>query len=558
MYEGFIGVRNDGCGHERLYEGIYLNCSKRSQNSQVLLLELESSPSQVRTRSSVLWLTVFGTIGAALLVLQAIDYINFAVDDVFITLRVAQNAANGLGLVYNPGEWVEGYSNFLWTVMIAGIAKIAGTSYDQPYTLMWAAKGLSFAAGLGTLLLLYRVAKLRMLSSFYALLTVLALIATGSFVLWMCGGLEGTFYAMLLTAAILTVEKYRRSSDTKYFAYLGVILFLASITRPEVLMHSGAMLFVILFTVAKSDRKAVIMKTLIPYAILMAAFFAWRWFTYHDLLPNTFYAKTTGGLKSYVFGIKYLLAGMIFIAGPFILAIPLTIVRGIRSDITVRTALALMASTAFFVSYSSGDWMAGYRFIMPLAPIMLMFGMEAIKSLAGKIDLADRAAMTALTIVSVIVLSGMVFAARQMVRGSIQTMPTGYSQITGHSVGWHEEIGNWFKHNTDGKRTIATGEAGMVAYLNPNMRVIDLYGLLDHYIAHTKKQKLPLDANYLFDQKPDYILLYGSGAAATVVSFSHNSSDFPSVVATSPRFAQEYQLNKHFISMDLFERKSGL
>ncbi|HET6511750.1 MAG TPA: hypothetical protein VFH43_06130 [Candidatus Kapabacteria bacterium] len=512
----------------------------------------------MRTRSSVLWLTVFGGIGVALLILQAIDYINFAVDDVFITLRVAQNAADGLGLVYNAGEWVEGYSNFLWTVMIAGIAKVAGTSYAEPYTLMWVAKGLSFVAGLGTLFLVYRVAKLRMRSAFFSLLTVLALIGTGSFVLWMCGGLEGTFYAMLLTATILLLEKYRQTTDTKYFAYLGVALFLASITRPEVLMHSGAMLLVILFSVAKQDRKALIIKTLIPYGVLMAAFFAWRWFTYNDLLPNTFYAKTTGGLKSYVLGIKYLLAGMIFIAGPFILAIPLTIARGIKSDITVRASLALIASTAFFVSYSSGDWMAGFRFIMPLAPILMLFGMEAIKSIAGKIDLSNRAAMTSLALVTVIILSGMVFAARQMVRGSIQTMPTGYSQITGHSVGWHEEIGNWFKHNTDGKRTIATGEAGMIAYLNPNMRVIDLYGLLDHYIAHTKKKKLPLDANYLFNQKPDYILLYGSGAAATVVSFSHNSSDFPSVVATSPRFAQEYQLKKHFISMDMFERKPDL
>ncbi len=520
-----------------------------------MLLELDSSQTQIRTRSSTLWLIVFGGIGAALLLLQAIDYINFAVDDVFITLRVAQNAANGLGLVYNPGEWVEGYSNFLWTVMIAGIAKVFGTSYDQPYALMWVAKGLSFVAGLATLLLLYRVAKLRMRSSFFSLLTVLALIATGSFVLWMCGGLEGTFYAMLLIASMLLLEKYRQTSDTKYFVHLGILLFLASITRPEVLMHSGVMLLVIFVSVAKDDRKALLIETLIPYGVLMAMFFAWRWFTYHDLLPNTFYAKTTGGLKSYVLGIKYLLAGMIFIAGPFILAIPLTIARGIKSDITVRAAVALIASTSFFVSYSSGDWMAGFRFIMPLAPILLLFGVEAIKSFAIKIDLADRRAMASLAVVTLIILSGMVFAARQMVRGSIQTMPTGYSQITGHAVGWHEEIGNWFADSTDGRRTIATGEAGMIAYLNPNMRVIDLYGLLDHYIAHTKKKKLPLDANYLFDQKPDYILLYGSGAAATVVSFSHNSSDFPSVVATSPRFAQEYQLKKHFISLDLFERK---
>ena len=40
-------------------------------------------------------------------------------DDSFISIRYAQNFADGLGLVYNAGEYVEGYTNFLWTVMLA-------------------------------------------------------------------------------------------------------------------------------------------------------------------------------------------------------------------------------------------------------------------------------------------------------------------------------------------------------------------------------------------------------------------------------------------------------
>jgi hypothetical protein len=37
-------------------------------------------------------------------------------DDAYISFRYAENLANGLGLVFNRGERVEGYSNFLWTV----------------------------------------------------------------------------------------------------------------------------------------------------------------------------------------------------------------------------------------------------------------------------------------------------------------------------------------------------------------------------------------------------------------------------------------------------------
>jgi len=41
-------------------------------------------------------------------------------DDAFISFRYAQNLVSGHGLVFNVGERVEGYTNFLWTLLIAG------------------------------------------------------------------------------------------------------------------------------------------------------------------------------------------------------------------------------------------------------------------------------------------------------------------------------------------------------------------------------------------------------------------------------------------------------
>jgi len=40
-------------------------------------------------------------------------------DDAFISFRYAQNLIDGNGLVYNVGERVEAYTNFLWTILIA-------------------------------------------------------------------------------------------------------------------------------------------------------------------------------------------------------------------------------------------------------------------------------------------------------------------------------------------------------------------------------------------------------------------------------------------------------
>jgi len=40
-------------------------------------------------------------------------------EDAFVSFRYAQNIADGNGPVFNPGERVEGYTNFLWLVLIA-------------------------------------------------------------------------------------------------------------------------------------------------------------------------------------------------------------------------------------------------------------------------------------------------------------------------------------------------------------------------------------------------------------------------------------------------------
>ncbi|MBU2461279.1 hypothetical protein KKH65_00175 [bacterium] len=45
-------------------------------------------------------------------------------DDAFISFRYAENWANGKGLVYNEGERVEGYTNFLRTLIIDLFIKV--------------------------------------------------------------------------------------------------------------------------------------------------------------------------------------------------------------------------------------------------------------------------------------------------------------------------------------------------------------------------------------------------------------------------------------------------
>ena len=68
----------------------------------------------------------------------------FLCDDAFISFRYTRNLLEGHGLVFNPGEYVEGYTNFLWILELAAIWGIFGLPPEH------AAPWLSVAYTVGT------------------------------------------------------------------------------------------------------------------------------------------------------------------------------------------------------------------------------------------------------------------------------------------------------------------------------------------------------------------------------------------------------------------------
>ena len=45
-------------------------------------------------------------------------------DDVFISFRYVDHLLRGQGLVFNPGERVEGYTHFLWVILLAACNRL--------------------------------------------------------------------------------------------------------------------------------------------------------------------------------------------------------------------------------------------------------------------------------------------------------------------------------------------------------------------------------------------------------------------------------------------------
>ena len=63
------------------------------------------------------------TLTAAITVALFYQYRFFFHDDAYISLRYAQTFLNGGGLCWNPGERVEGYTNFLFVLLVSMLGR---------------------------------------------------------------------------------------------------------------------------------------------------------------------------------------------------------------------------------------------------------------------------------------------------------------------------------------------------------------------------------------------------------------------------------------------------
>ena len=231
-------------------------------------------------------------------------------DDAFISFRYARKLLQGHGLVFNPGERVEGYTNFLWVLELAALWGLFGLRPE------YAAPWLSVACTIATLvLLLYWTARVpglqrRGLTAWLALGLVAS---SATFAVWTsAGGLETRQFTMFIVAAVVCLAVHRENRWGLLAASFS--LAGAALTRPE-----GLLIAIICFgwfvgqqrlpdalpgverrryTVAGIVWRLVkglnwreIAYLAAPFALLIAGHFLFRYAYYGEWLPNTYYAK---------------------------------------------------------------------------------------------------------------------------------------------------------------------------------------------------------------------------------------------------------------------------
>lgn len=406
---------------------------------------------------------------------------NFLGDDAFISFRYARHLAEGHGLTWNPGERVEGYTNFLWVLLLAGGM---GLGID-PETL---SRGLGIASGSAVLVLVGWFAARRFgARTVLAFLPPALLASNRSFAAWSTGGLETMFFTLLVSAGLIAFLVERERNVTWSFAS-PLLLAAATLTRPDGALFVLPLGMLFLVDVARGTRSfRTALLWVAPYALIVGVHLAWR-HAYHGFwVPNTFYAKVPG--LRWERGLRYLSLfhedyGILWMLPLGVLALAL------RRDALPWVLSGTIALQVVYLAAVGGDRFE-FRLLVSVLPALYLWLADGAHLLAG-IALRGRLGRwgpSAAACLLAALLLGMTHAGS--VRPEARAERFEVASVEGvafygrHRARQGKLLRAWIRRGLLPRDVIlATGGAGAVPYYT-DWTTVDYRGLNDIVVAHT-------------------------------------------------------------------------
>ena len=433
-------------------------------------------------------------------------FLNWTNDDAYISYRYAENLKGGKGLVFNPGEKVEGFSNFLWVIILAFFNLLGISS-------LLASKILSFFLSWLLILLIFKTAQAFGLDKLFACLCALTFSFSSSLAYFAMSGLETIFYALLLLLGVFINEKYEKKPDKKSLFLLYGALFAAALTRPEgllfLLISSGYHILKKIIP-GKGIRLKNILQIQLLFLFLYASLILIRYWYYGDLLPNTFYAKPQGTFVEQGFSAFFSNFINALFSGSFLL-LPVLFLFAKRRYLTKYLyPLLFCIGQMVFMSYA-GDWMAFGRFFSPVLPIViiLFFGLLSLT------EVYFEKARLKLSMKFLFILFLGIFAGLNSFQtGKALLNRDAYPYLVMNSS-LLVQTGKWLNQNFPPETVLSLRRQGALPYYS-GMKSIDILGLTEKEIARTLyKEKDAIKANkinaeYILKQRPDVLILFSS------------------------------------------------
>ncbi len=491
-------------------------------------------------------LIILISLGISLVIVAIYNYYlqPWTLDDSFITFRYAENFAEGKGIVYNEGEYVEGYTCFLWVILLAGLKKLG-------LDLLLASKvlGISF-----TFLTIFLASQIHKIISgthwLVSLISVLLMGTFGTFTAWAMSGMETSMTAFLIFLTFLlfgTLISRNSKSKIGYF-FVGILSALATMSRPDAGIILPVLVFCAVIYCYKEKKWAIPILIILGFSILFVPYFIWRYYYYGWLLPNTFYVKVGSSIEQIKRGLIYtkdFLTYTSLIWVPFLLMQIFSLKSlGNKGLIILGMSLTVFLNV-LYVIVVGGDCMPAHRFFTPIAPLLVVISAFII------------------TIPGISISKGLLFALILICFNTWQLKndPSLYNRIITDKVAERgTEVGLWLRENVPPNSLLATNTAGSVAYYS-RLKTIDMLGLNDVHIAHREVKTLGKgfaghekgDGKYVLSRKPDYIM-FGSASGSKEPRFPSDRE-----IAVEPEFKQNYIYKQHVLPsgrvFHLYERK---
>lgn len=404
-----------------------------------------------------------------------------AYDDAYISFRYAKNLTQGLGLVFNEGVRVEGYTNFAWTLLSAAAI---GLGID-PLLATRTVGVACYAAVAATLAFLWfrwtENDALRWLG-----LPVLWLVfARTGFSAHAGTGLE----TMAVALMIMLVGVLAFAIETRWWVS-ALVAGLLCITRSDAGLVVPIVALILLLQAKSSGAgwragaRAAVRWASVPSAIV-GAHVIFRLAYYGQLLPNTYYAKA-GGLLAWARGGSYL--ATVAYAVPEMTALLLTALVGValskgRTRALIGYGALYVTLYALYVFKVGGDFME-YRFMWTIYPVLMLAGFRAL------VVIGERSRVAGALCAALLV--GLTFTQRPA-----GTDHFGFPNIIRdrYTILGHEVLnlmvdegtlaGTTLKQVLPPDTIIATTLAGTIGYFS-ELRSIDQWGLSEPYARHQR------------------------------------------------------------------------
>ncbi len=443
----------------------------------------------------------------------------YPVDDAYISFRYSANWARGDGLTFNPGERLEGYSNFL---PVAWGAALLHLGVSPPLAARLSSLGAMTA--LLAIVVLWR----RRPGDTVARLCCGCLLGAGwHTIVNVHSGMEAPLFAALLAGVAISL-----GADRLHLA--SVLGLLLALTRPEGVAAAGGLLGVYSLALYHRRRRTALRAILIGpgllFALPYAGYTAWRVWYFGELLPNSVVAKMGVPLR------ESLAASWAYtssVAGLYYPALLVLLAAGWAAGrpALYRFAyvwLGLCGIVAFSLVAGSGDpYVTHGRYLYP-AIVLFWLLCSGLLSAARLSTLGSGSFWRWLWTVGALLLfawqlkilsdpavrylkvEGPEIPVKERIETGLRSFISNdrephVNDLKPFFFG-HFEMASWLREHSWDDALLVTDAAGIAPYYNPGLRVYDTYGLLNRRVARAPgRPGAKGSVDWVYEANPDFI-----------------------------------------------------